>query len=467
MTSGGYNVVDALSGTANGYAGWNMVAEDKSIGTGFANLPISPTTFRLTSDTAGVGAAGVITNRPAGYPTTDFYGDPIEATSAAAGAVQSSVDGSGYYLDLIYNKNRGEVTVNNFPWKDELYSDGSLTLVAEPTGDYELREWLKDGIFAGNDLTLEIQLEAHTRVEAIFVHVIEVTELDDTTANNGYEGSLRRAIYDAKAPAVIRFADNVVTPGVSTITLAGRLSIDKSLYIEGGSVTLTKASSYTLFNNDSQLLFIDGFATTVHISRIHFKDGRATGGGSAIRKNNGNLTLESCIFSGGTGGNNTAVYQANGLLTIRGCTFYGINGGTLSGAAIYWDGGTVTITGNLFFGNSGNTIVRPLTGMTSGGYNVVDKPFGTTATTAGWGGATLGTGDVEFTGVGFADNATFPFKIVCACDDSCECDPCVCTAFVPLETATDLRSHVPAGLMPAVDFYGNARDNPGAPGAVK
>jgi hypothetical protein len=198
----------------------------------------------------------------------------------------------------------------------------------------------------------------------------------------------------------------------------------------------------------------------VHISRIHFKDGRAADLGAAIRKDNGTLTLESCIFSGNrttaAAAQGGAIYNATGNLMVRGCTFYDNTTGSNSGGAIRSGGGTVTISGNLFFGST-STSGLAVANAVSNGFNVVDRAFGTAAGTAGW---TAVTGDVQFNGIGFANNTTLPFTN----NSTSGAD-----AFVPLGTGT-LRTHVPASAgatMPAVDFYGNARTWPGAPGAVR
>jgi len=84
LTSYGYNVVDVPLGTGSSQSGWVAHSTDKTIS--FLNIPISNENFKLISTN---GARNVITSRPAGYPTVDFYGDPIPATNAAAGAVQA------------------------------------------------------------------------------------------------------------------------------------------------------------------------------------------------------------------------------------------------------------------------------------------------------------------------------------------------------------------------------------------
>ena len=88
---------------------------------------------------------------------------------------------------------------------------------------------------------------------------------------------------------------------------------------------------------------------------------------------------------------------------------------------------------------------------------MVNVGFGGGATQSGFFGTT---GDATFVGVGFAANNVHPFT---------NTDVSGPNAFVP-RTDYRLHNHIPAsfaGQMPAVDFYGNVRTWPGAPGAVR
>jgi len=84
VTSNGYNVVDAPLGTGSTQSGWAAHSTDKTV----SSMPIEPATFRFFRISSG--AHNIITSRPGGYPATDFYGNPIPATYAAAGAVQAT-----------------------------------------------------------------------------------------------------------------------------------------------------------------------------------------------------------------------------------------------------------------------------------------------------------------------------------------------------------------------------------------
>ena len=270
------------------------------------------------------------------------------------------------------------------------------------------------------------------------------------SADSGTE-SLRQAITDAPANSTI-----IVDNSIETIALNSRITIARTLNIEGNGVTITRNSSWTTENADSQLLFLNTASAEVKISRIHFKGGRATSNGAAIRIGAGTMTLESCIFSGNrttsTSAYGGAMYNG-GNLTVSGCTFYGNSTGVTStsssygGGAIYTTGAnsTVTVTGNLFYGNTGNNpIIRCASGtVCSGGYNAVDVPFGTsTGNYSGWA----------------AENS----------DKQISNMPVSPVSFRLLSgrEAANVITSLPVAY-PATDFYGNATTNNAAAGAVQ
>jgi hypothetical protein len=110
-----------------------------------------------------------------------------------------------------------------------------------------------------------------------------------------------------------------------------------------------------------------------------------------------------------------AIYTSNGSLTVLGCTFYQnkvINtsrNSTARGGAIYQASGNLVMTGNIFWENdtiatsdttTASAPVLYVAGGTvsSGGYNVSDKPDGTGATDSGW---TFELNDKTLTGLTF------------------------------------------------------------------
>jgi hypothetical protein len=373
-TSYGYNVTDATS------FGYNAVNGDKSIGDGMSNLPISPISFRPLSNGP---AANVIDTLPEEYPAEDFYGEPItnNGGAAAAGAVQGST-ASGYYLGLsVNNGNRGSISANPAPDTDGIVRVSDVTITATVGAGYQLGYWLIDGIKSGNTTPLQLTLTTHTTVQAVFIKVFVVNDFSDATDSATVAGTLRHAITDASVGDTIRIG----TSG-QTIQLSSRLpDITKSMTIEGNGVILTPSASWPTPGNSTQMLCIDSPAAEVTVSRVWFKDGRATSLGAAICINAGNLNLESCIFSGNQTNNSTAsggtiFKQGTGTLNVRGCTFYN-NSTAYRGGAIYNNTGTTTLTGNLFYGNtasaSGGPVVFNNAGtVTSNGWNVVDVALG-------------------------------------------------------------------------------------------
>jgi hypothetical protein len=429
-----YNVVDIGFGTGNSNCGWDAGTGD----TQAATLPVSPKTFKLLD---GSGAAGKLPLLlPADYPTTDFYGQPISG-GGAAGAVQASTQhGSGwYYLDLSVNDGqRGNVTVSPLPDDDGLLS-ASISLTATPSSDaYLLGYWLVNGT---KTYSAPTSISNHTRIQAVFIQHLTVNRFDDTSDSNITPGTLRYALTNVQQDDLITFSG--VTADTTVIELQGPLpQITKNMTIEGNGVTLTRASSWT--SNNSQLFYINSNTVMVTVRRVHFKNGMAANYGGAIR-NFGNLTLESCIFSGNQTTNSGAVggaISSAGTLTIRACTFYGNTG--YRGGAIDFSGSTLTLTGNVFYGNTATNDypVVYATGTLSASYNVTDVFFGTGASQCGW---VQGTGDTLVTALPVSPKT---FKILYG------------------SGSASIITTLPTSY-PATDFYGQPIIAGGGAGAVQ
>ena len=405
IISNGYNVAKGWSGGA---------ATDKNV----TSPLVSPVSFKPLY---GGEAVGVIDSLPTGYPAVDFYGNPI-TVGAAAGAVQQ-VTTNGYYLELtVNNSDRGSVNTSSQPDDDGIFSSG-VTLTAVPSEGYEFGYWLVDGSKKTENPWTPV---SHASVKAVFVGIFEVSIFTDAEDSATTPGTLRHAIANADDD-IIRLSG--VTPGQTIIALTGRLDVNKNITIEGNGITITRDASWDTVNNDSQLMCIG--SGIVSISRVHFKDGRGAYYGAAIYNRGGNLTLESCIFSGGNSfGNYGAICNFSyGTMSVKGCTFSGNNCG-----AIYVDSGTLTLEGNLFYGNSYAVgiyygIVGGVT-VTSLGYNV------------GWVGI-----DTDKDATGYLVSPI---------------------TFKPLYggEAVGVIDSLSEGY-PAVDFYGNPITNGAAAGAVQ
>jgi predicted outer membrane repeat protein len=373
VISRGYNVSDKPGGTTATDSGWAFDGKDVYT----TKLPVSPFgDFRPLSTGAAYQA---ISSTSAGYPALDFNGTAIPGTNAMAGAVQDAIVSSGYGLDY-GAEGPGKVTkTSGDPDAYGLYT-GYVTLSAEPDSGSRFMYWTVDGTVQPDQTplatVLTLDMVDHKVARAVFKTIWEVSN-----GNNDGTGSLREALTGAGADDIIRFA----TP--QTVILSATLpNIDKNLIIEGNGSTLTQSG--VSITTNSQLLRISSGAV-VRISRLHFKGGRATLNAAAIN-NAGNLTLESCIFSDNQStSNNTggAIYSRNGALALYGCTFVGNTAGPGRGAAVYHSVGTLSLMGNLFWGNTSNdnsVVYLQSSTLNSVGYNVSDKPGGTSAADSGW-----------------------------------------------------------------------------------
>ena len=269
-----------------------------------------------------------------------------------------------------------------------------------------------------------------------------------TTSADSGAGSLRAAIDNAVQYTIISIADDVQTIALLSPLIIGR---NITMIIEGNSVTITRDASWDTVSSISQLLDIIAANAAVTIRRVHFRDGRATNFGAAIN-NSGNLTLESCIFSGNRTDESAGAIRNSGSLTVRGSTFLRNNTGSTGGGAILQSGaGSVTtLTGNIFYENTGGnfSVVRNLTAdgrITSAGFNVVDRESGTGINQSGW---TFAAWDRTFWGLGISGT------------------PLNTTTFEPVNALRTFINSRPANF-PEFDFNGNERTWPGSPGAVR
>jgi hypothetical protein len=430
VISGGFNVSDKASGTdsASG-SGWTFESTDRQA----VSLPVSPVYFKPVS---GGAAAGVITAKPADYPAVDFYGVPIPETGAAAGAVQTLAEGSGYVLDY-GPQGPGKVTVSGAT-VDGITS-GSVTLTPVPDDGKDFRYWIVDGARYPEQTppgNLTLNITASTKVRAVFATIWKVNNADSGP------GSLREALN------ALADGDKIVFPAGQTITLSSPLPrIEKSIVIEGNGATLTQNGSLPYI----QLLYPYGQNTEVSISRLHFKGGRTDSYGGAIRADVGNLTLESCIFSDNTTTGNGGAILTYNRMTVKGCTFINNRAENIiraEGGAI---DGPVTLIGNIFQKNTATTFPvidgRDLAIYGSGfvtvtgGFNVSDYPSATGKNPGGGSGWIFAGTDKQLTDINFDSD------------------------FRPSPAGLPVISPLPDEF-PALYFDGSSRGPSSAPGAM-
>jgi len=157
-------MVDVPLGIYSGYSGWTGHSTDKVIG----NQPIVEANFKPLP---GKGAQNVITSRPGGYPTVDFYGKTIPSSNAAAGAVQDTA--SGYLIEVSVNNSAlGKADITSAPAlnADGLYNGGSVTFTATVTGPagYGFQYWLVNNNTTNTTNPLTLTLTDHYKVQAVF-----------------------------------------------------------------------------------------------------------------------------------------------------------------------------------------------------------------------------------------------------------------------------------------------------------
>ncbi|GBU27174.1 hypothetical protein R84B8_00699 [Treponema sp. R8-4-B8] len=322
-------------------------------------------------------------------------------------------------------------------------------------------------------------------------------------------GTLRYAIKDTSATAGSTI---IIAPSVKTITLTRVLQVNRDVTIEGNGLILTRvATGYGKDEGGSDngsLLEVGRVQTaaninwTVNVSRVHFKAGNETsnrpsgnGGGIFVY---GNLNVESCIFSYNKAARGGAIFirdnpgstldigptALKASATIKGCTFYAneaiasttANQGSTSwsstsddgiGGAIFNNKGIITFGGNLYYknialtGRPGN-LLQNVAGTTAGdinnlGYNLVDIAYGTGNNQAGWmGDPTKGDKTLEDIDILPAEDG-----------DPIDVDGSTPTFKPVTKVRNIITSPTAITTFPPVDFNGETRDFPGAPGAVK
>ena len=463
VTSLGYNVIDVAFGTStssnNQQSGWAAEFGD----TTFSELGVIGNPFDPFNFVPQAGLNDVIAYTLIGFPATDFNG-AARTVPGSPGAVNS-----GNYVFEGYPVVAGDFTITGLTAPEDGTpkavsivpiagkSTGAITIWYEGTGDTMYAKSITAPSAAGTyAVTFDVAAVtgAFLAATGLSAGTLAIVAPVTITINADRDtGSLRKAIED-KVPVII------IAPGVGTIELASRLVINSDITIIGNGVTLTRSASWTTTGGETQLMRVTDGAT-VTISRVHFKDGKATDYGAAIRVDGTStlrvsLTLESCIISGSrTSTSSTwggAMYATGANITFKGCTFYD-NYSTASsstGGAMYLGStaNVVTLMGNLFYGNTAPTsplFNRPSSStITSLGYNVIDVDFGTTSTQSGWDAVT---GDTTFSAL---DVGGLPFSDV---------------SFEPQAGLNGIIASTLAGF-PATDFNGTTRTVPGASGAV-
>jgi CSLREA domain-containing protein len=251
VASDGYNVYDddASSNFFNGTG-------DKPT----SALPFTPVSFRSLD---GSVAANALISSPSGYPTVDFYGDPISAVGAA-GAVQGEVV-EGFWLDYGYTGSGTVAVTDGSVDPDGIVTKGAtIKLTATPDAGLILLYWTVNGVVKETqDLDLQVTMNENKTVRAVFAYV--VNSVEDNTTVDGYT-TLREAIQQVNSDGGGGITFDPSLAG-QTIMLASQLpTITQSLTIEGNGVTVSGGKR-------CRIMYINEFGITVTIRLMHFKDG--------------------------------------------------------------------------------------------------------------------------------------------------------------------------------------------------
>lgn len=133
-------------------------------------LSFTPVSYKLLQNSQ---AKNVITSLPNGYPTTDFYGNSIPATNAAAGAVQSMA-ASGFFISY-FSRGPGSVSLTSDlePDADGILPSGSIIQIAATPENCECHAAFCYFLENGDTNTinpLRITLNKNTEVCAVFAY---------------------------------------------------------------------------------------------------------------------------------------------------------------------------------------------------------------------------------------------------------------------------------------------------------
>ncbi len=415
--------------TSLGYNFYNVDVDgfsfpsDKGDSLYLSSIPFSPITFKLSISSP---ALRKITSLPTGYPISDFYGNPIPASNAHAGAVQGG--GTGYALSLL-TIGDGKIEASGPINADGLYPSGSKVYLFAISGqDMSLGYWMLEGKRISETSNMyELVINENSEVTASFGHLYTVNDASDLPGDAIYV-TLRYALNNVTDNDIITFADDLIASATPILLASNLPDIVSDLTIRGNGVSISG-------DNQFHILWINDPNKTVFIDRVHFTQGNDIDGGAIL--NSGNLTLQSCIFSNNHVTNWGGAVLNGGILEVTGCTFYN-NYTSDNGGAIYSNGLLTTLSGNLFYGNS----------AMMGGDIFFDNGYG---------------GEFYSLGYNVYSNSPVGMSFISSDVGYGGTMPISTTDFSPQETSLIIATK---GSVPETDFYGNQRIYLSAAGAV-
>ena len=271
---------------------------------------------------------------------------------------------------------------------------GKWTITVETYLDKYLNELLATGssreeIKPGPNAPIAIEMESgkYGSFDNLFF-VTNRRDYDPGAGESPITGSFRAALEDAQKrwTEITDNNENVETLLLLFSSYGGSITVTQSPIeiSKDAGINLTIMGNGATLNGNKGASFVKIYPGNIKISRLHFTNGDGSFyWGGAIDNRGGNLTLESCIFSGNLGDGNYGAgsiyndrhFDQNGTIIIKGCTFYNNTYEQIRNEA-----GKIILIGNLFYGNynpNSSASVRIVNGpdddVESLGYNVFDS----------------------------------------------------------------------------------------------
>ena len=183
VNSGGYNV------HPNGDSyNFTYITSDKEI----SAIPFNTSDF---TPVASSGAEGVITTRPANYPTIDFFGNAIPATNATAGAVQGDPPTAVTATATVLTSATGSMTITLAPAITGLAA-GDVTVKVNGTAKALTTDYT---LSVSNDNSVVITFTADAALNNTSVISVEILKIG-YAVNNGSPISVTNSIPAAATP---------------------------------------------------------------------------------------------------------------------------------------------------------------------------------------------------------------------------------------------------------------------------
>ena len=290
---------------------------------------------RISGDAVDLGAYEYQFSDPTPPPVLSTPGNVAceESNGAISVSWDAVQDASGYRI--AYRTSSGTTTTVDVASNLTGYS---LTGLTQGETYYVKVAALGDGV---TRWTSSYSEEASARLSAVIV----VTSAGDVIDANDGVVTLREALRTAKSGDTITFANSLKG---KTITVGSELDVYESVTIDASSLytASTKTPGVTVSGgNSTRIMWIYGGYSVV-LKGLKFVNGRSSACGG-VAWNNGDLTVENCVFS-----DNITTYD-------------GVEGAAYGGAIAVKSGAKLTAKSSTFTGNFGGGVVSFQTELSS------------------------------------------------------------------------------------------------------